>query len=359
MHVSAHGAGTTAMVSIVINNFNYGGFLAESIESALAQRGAETEVIVVDDGSTDDSRAVIASYGERVQAVLKENGGQASAYNAGFHASHGDVVIFLDADDSLAPGTAARISAAFLADQRLSKVHYRLQVVDEHGHPTGEVVPPSHVSLPTGDLCARILRSPDDVPHPPGSGNAYAAHVLRRLLPIEERLYAHVLADVYLVNLASVLGPVAALDDPGGTYRVHRRNLHYSADLDIERVRATIQATAATHSCLAALAASLGLLESTAPEFSSVTDLALRLISLRIDPSAHPIAGDRRLSLALRGTLAAARRGDLSAGLRLLYALWFAATAVAPAAVARILSRRLVSAWRTGLPSWRRLARRA
>src|SRR5687768_5094018 len=95
------------LVSIIIDNFNYGRFLAEAIDSALAQTHGETEVIVVDDGSTDDSRAIIARYGERVRSVLKENGGQASALNAGYRISRGEVVLFLDSDDVLFPGALA------------------------------------------------------------------------------------------------------------------------------------------------------------------------------------------------------------------------------------------------------------
>src|SRR3954451_20463787 len=91
------------LVSIVIDNYNYARFLPEAIESALAQTYPDTEVIVVDDGSTDDSREIIASYGSRVRPVLKTNGGQASAFNAGFAASRGDVVLFLDSDDTLFP----------------------------------------------------------------------------------------------------------------------------------------------------------------------------------------------------------------------------------------------------------------
>ena len=78
------------LVSIVINNYNYGRFVGSAIESALEQSYSNTEVIVVDDGSTDTSREVIASFGDRIGAVLKANGGQASAYNAGFAASKGD-----------------------------------------------------------------------------------------------------------------------------------------------------------------------------------------------------------------------------------------------------------------------------
>ena len=74
----------SGILDIVVNNFNYARFLTAAVDSALAQRGTDVHVIVVDDGSTDDSRDLIASYGDRVTPVLKENGGQASAFNAGF-----------------------------------------------------------------------------------------------------------------------------------------------------------------------------------------------------------------------------------------------------------------------------------
>jgi glycosyltransferase involved in cell wall biosynthesis len=87
------------LVSIIINNYNYGRFVREAIDSGLNQTYSHKEVIVVDDGSTDDSREIIASYGNGITSVLKENGGQASAFNAGFAVSQGDIICFLDADD--------------------------------------------------------------------------------------------------------------------------------------------------------------------------------------------------------------------------------------------------------------------
>ena len=65
--------GEKPLVSVVVNNYNYGRFLAEAIDSALRQTYSPIEVLVVDDGSTDDSRDVIASYGARVVPLLKEN----------------------------------------------------------------------------------------------------------------------------------------------------------------------------------------------------------------------------------------------------------------------------------------------
>src|SRR6476659_10838497 len=97
------------MVTIIINNFNYAKYIGASIESALAQTYDNVEVIVSDDGSTDNSREVIESYGSSIVAVFKPNGGQASALNAGFKKSSGDLVIFLDADDVLWPSCVAEV----------------------------------------------------------------------------------------------------------------------------------------------------------------------------------------------------------------------------------------------------------
>jgi glycosyltransferase involved in cell wall biosynthesis len=117
-------------VSIIINNYNYGRFLKEAIDSTLNQSYPKTEVIVVDDGSTDNSRQIIANYGQRIIPVLKHNGGQASALNAGFAHSHGEVVIFLDADDILLPETVQRVVDIFQGNPDIARVQYRLEIMD-------------------------------------------------------------------------------------------------------------------------------------------------------------------------------------------------------------------------------------
>jgi len=78
--------------SVVIANYNYGRFLRQAVESALTQDWPHVEVIVVDDGSTDNSAEVIGSFGEAITAIFKENGGQREANNVGFAKSSGDVV---------------------------------------------------------------------------------------------------------------------------------------------------------------------------------------------------------------------------------------------------------------------------
>lgn len=104
---------TEPLVSILINNYNYDRFLADSIDSALAQTYSNIEVIVVDDGSTDKSRNIIAGYGEQIIPVLKSNGGQASALNEGFKAAKGEIMFFLDSDDLFHREKVQRIVSFF------------------------------------------------------------------------------------------------------------------------------------------------------------------------------------------------------------------------------------------------------
>jgi glycosyltransferase involved in cell wall biosynthesis len=319
------------LVSILIDNYNYGRFLGQAIESALRQTYSPVEVIVVDDGSTDDSRAVLSRYAGRVTAVLKENGGQASAFNAGFARSHGEVVIFLDSDDSLCPGIAADVVAVFEADPEVVKVQFRLEVVDANGAATGLAQPPWRQPMPRGDLRRQLRSFPDDIAWQPTSGNAFAARVLRQVLPMPEEIY-RICADYYLANLPPLFGTVASLESVGGFYRVHASNRHHTATLNLDQTRRIIIQTCDTHRCLKVAADSLGLpgFPSDATAVPAVSFFAHRIISRKLDPERHPIPGDNPWSLGLSGAWAAFGRFDLSWFARLLRAAWFAAVVVAP-----------------------------
>src|SRR5580704_12732409 len=99
--------------SILVNNYNYGRFVAAAIDSALHQDWPNKEIIVVDDGSTDDSRAIISAYGDKIRVVFKENGGQTSAANLAFKHCTGDVIFFLDSDDVLSPNAVTTVIEAW------------------------------------------------------------------------------------------------------------------------------------------------------------------------------------------------------------------------------------------------------
>ncbi len=102
------------LVSVVIPAFNYGGYLAEAIDSALAQRGARTEVLVVDDGSTDDTPEVLERYGDAIRVHRQDNAGLSAARNVGAQLARGDLLVYLDADNKLHPDFVARCRDALL-----------------------------------------------------------------------------------------------------------------------------------------------------------------------------------------------------------------------------------------------------
>ena len=91
-------------VSIIVPCYNAGSFLRETLDSTLRQTVAAAEVILVDDGSTDDSAAIAESYGPPVRVIRQANQGESVARNAGLAAARGEYIVFLDADDVLAPG---------------------------------------------------------------------------------------------------------------------------------------------------------------------------------------------------------------------------------------------------------------
>jgi cellulose synthase/poly-beta-1,6-N-acetylglucosamine synthase-like glycosyltransferase len=209
---------TNPFVSIVVNNYNYGRFLPEAIDSALAQTYPHTEVVVVDDGSTDNSRQIIAGYSERVTAVLKENGGQASACNAGFAACHGNIVLFLDSDDLLLPTAVERVVPLF-DREGVVKVHWPLWIIDSDGRRSNQLCPSRE--LAHGDLRDEVIRNgPTNSVNAPTSGNAWARSFLDAVMPVQEYGDRHG-ADAYLFTLAPVYGRICRISEPLGYYRVH------------------------------------------------------------------------------------------------------------------------------------------
>jgi Glycosyl transferase family 2 len=324
-------------VDVVVDNFNYGRFLAAAIESGLSQTHPATHVIVVDDGSTDDSREILRRYEDRVEVVLKENGGQASALNAGAERCGGEIVIFLDADDVLHPEAAARAAAALAANPAAAKAQLRMDVIDAAGEPTGELKPPPRLPMPSGDLRHAELAYPFDLAWLPTSANAFRLEPLRRILPIPEQEF-RVSADWHLVHLSTLLGEVATVQEVSSSYRIHGANNYepQTAEVDLERVRATIAYARATSAGLLSLADRLGLPRPA--EILSLADLGQRLISLRLDPANHPIATDTRSGLLWDSIRAARRRDNASPLLRLALVAWFAAMALAPWGLAERLA---------------------
>ena len=205
------------LATVVINNYNYAQFLDAAIQGALQQTYPAVEVIVVDDGSVDGSRHVISRYRDAVTNVLKPNGGQASALNAGFARSSGDVVIFADADDILLPTAVERSVQMF--EGNVVNVHWQLQAIDSQGLSTGQLVPPEPPD--DGDFRETTLaHGPGGYRIAPTTGNAWARAFLDEVLPIPEDTF-RLSADAFLFDLAPLHGVIKTILEPQSCYRLH------------------------------------------------------------------------------------------------------------------------------------------
>lgn len=203
------------LVSILINNCNYGRFLNRAIDSALSQTYQNIEVIVVDDGSSDESRDIILSYGKRIIPVLKENGGQASAFNVGINTSHGELICMLDSDDWF---FADKIERLLPLCRPMSILHHRLQM-----QPGPGLIPAKTIKPADAYAYARRYRF---IPFggSPTSGIAISRDLAVRLLPFPKVRSS---ADDFLVRGAALLGNVIGIPDVLGAYRVHGENLWF------------------------------------------------------------------------------------------------------------------------------------
>lgn len=206
------------LASIIINNYNYGKYVCNAIDSALQQSYHDVEVIVVDDGSSDDSQTLIREYGNRIKPILKGNGGQASAYNAGFTVSKGDVVAFLDADDMLHKDAVYHTMEEF-KDPDVAKVQFRLEIIDEEGKTSGIHVPAGR--MPSGNVLDILLRY-GGYGSPPASGNAYRRSALSMIMPIPESDW-RIAADSVPSLSSPFFGNVRSIEKVLGYYRVHNK----------------------------------------------------------------------------------------------------------------------------------------
>jgi len=292
---------------------------------------------VVDDASTDGSREVIGRYPRAVPVFKSANAGQGSALNAGFLASHGDIVIFLDSDDYLEPHAVARVVSAWKPGT--AKVQYRLAMVDM----TGQVIdlfPPRDISFDSGDLVPLLLRS-GTYHTAVMSGNAFAREVLQRLLPIPEDEF-RISADGYLVTLAPLLGRVLSIEEPLGAYRIHDRNAWATREsAEPERFRRSLKHDLSRYKALCQKATEFGLEPPIDPGKHDWLHLENRISSLCVDPQGHFMRSDSRAALGFCGFSASHRDARLTRRRRTMLALWFLAVGLLP----RRLSRALVI-WR-------------
>jgi glycosyltransferase involved in cell wall biosynthesis len=204
--------------TILINNYNYGRFLATAISSAQSQTWPHVQTIVVDDGSTDNSAEIAASYaGPNYLFLQKENGGQNSCIAHGLAHTTGDYIIILDADDWLKP-QACEVLAEAVSKTRPNAAMYRLEILDLADNPTGH-----YPKFPyTRGNYRKQIETHGVTVTPPTSGNAYRTDFIKDA-------FTHIqpctdFCDGYLSWAAAWTENIVCLDDVLGTYLLHGSN---------------------------------------------------------------------------------------------------------------------------------------
>ena len=209
------------LVSIVIDNYNYARFLRQAIDSVLEQTYRNFEIIVVDDGSTDSSREVMKSYGDRIITVFQNNSGQGAAFNSGVTHSKGQIICLLDADDYFHQDKLKKVVETFQKQPRWVQVSHKCIAVNEEGQPIN--FGGSVRNFDQGDVRSLLL-SLGKYKWMRTSGRAYRREALESTLPIVSGKVDS--ADAYLLVTVPFYGEVGGIDDALMFYRIHGKNKH-------------------------------------------------------------------------------------------------------------------------------------
>lgn len=337
-------------VSIIVVNFNYGRFLAAAIDSALGQDHRLCEVIVVDDCSTDNSRAIIAQYGDRIRAVLQAtNGGQIVAMNRAWPLARYPILIFLDADDILFPNAAVTVASVWT--EKTVKAQFPLETIDEAGRRLGHVSPRYRKELDTVTIRAALLRT-GQPPSSPGSGNAYSRSLLQSLnadggFDIENLREHHM--DAILECNAPFYGEVVTVHDPLAYRRIHQNNLYATSTLDGAHFAMMSQTFVIKLDYMASRYRKWGIpFDSTAARNRSPWLLECRLVTAKLAPANDP--SRVRISNILYHGLKAYIDDEAPTTGRVIRALWFVSVALSPRTLASwLIALRFLVAQR---PRW-------
>ncbi|MBI5934052.1 MAG: glycosyltransferase [Chloroflexi bacterium] len=197
--------------SIVMPSLNQGRFIAQSIESVLAQDEPSVELIVVDGGSSDETLAILKSYGARLQWISEKDDGQSQAVNKGWRMARGEIWGWLNADDLLAPDATRRAVDALESDATLAGVYGDCAYIDEAGAALGKYPAEEF------DYEKLVLRAEDFIPQP---GVFLRREWIERVGVLDENL--HYVMDYDLWLRLGMRAPLKYLRGEMARARLHR-----------------------------------------------------------------------------------------------------------------------------------------
>lgn len=229
------------LVSVVVDNYNYARYLSQAIDSALNQSYENFEVIVVDDGSTDNSKEIMRSYEDKIISIYKENGGQASAFNAGFSRAAGQIICLLDPDDYFHPDKLRHVVKGFHDNPEWIQIINPWCLVNKQGE---TIRMAGRHNFSKGDVRKTVLKTGQYRKAATSSALSLRREILEYALPIPESEYVKGGVDGYLSISSSFYGKVGYINQLATYYRIHGENtfsrnpnLQYRVDKRIVRTK--------------------------------------------------------------------------------------------------------------------------
>ena len=226
-------------ISVLINNYNNGDFVAECIESVLAQSVQADEIIVVDDGSTDHSLLMLKRFEGAIKVLAVAHGGQTPIQNqariieTGFRASSGDLVFLLDSDDVFLRGKIAAYRDAFLKNPQAVMIQAPLEKIDDTGRSLGiEFETARHQT----NYLGHIYSTNELNIYYPTSALAFRRSYLKKRFPLDLTDNLHVWLDARLALPAPHFGEIVTLDLPWTRWRRHPRSHTVTKSLPVYRL---------------------------------------------------------------------------------------------------------------------------
>ena len=282
-----------ARVSIIVTSYNYEAFIGETIQSCLDQTHDDVEIIVVDDGSKDNSRAVIERF-DTVKKIFKPNGGESSAVRAGLAECTGDIVMILDSDDVLLPHAAKTIVENWRPGVPL--VQFALTKINNEGAVLGRYPDEPFLHGKERDF---VLKH-GYIPSSPTTGNAFSReHITHAFEYNKDR--DKTFADGYLIFTAPLYGEIVSLEESLGLYRIHGANASQSAGTNLRRVKTMFETDMAHRIGLAQHAEMVGLGRHKPEEFLGPYSWRAALLMNKGYPGQPETAGYTTAEIVSRG----------------------------------------------------------
>ncbi|OUL36831.1 glycosyl transferase family 2 [Nostoc sp. T09] len=222
------------LVSVLVPNYNYAKYVGETLDSAIRQTYSHYEVIVCDDGSTDQSCEIIEAYlqkDSRIKLIRKPNGGVGSALNTAYQESKGQIICILDADDVWMDNKLYKIVEAFKAEPSSGFAIHNVIPVDANGNVIERK--PLLSSMASGWMAISALENGgfiDDLP--PASALCFRREVTDCIFPLNEAFVRN--ADALVRNFALFLSSIVPVKDVLSKYRLHGSNLTFVQSLSAD-----------------------------------------------------------------------------------------------------------------------------